>query len=322
MNRPESDRTAVQCKQCDTKHYPPGSAADHCDVCRRPFSSDERGNAYCERHYLAANRPALASVLWLVESLMGRLRVLWVCSACFAKKSRRFSDPTTAISAKPGNTVRIGACGHENPPQNRFCDTCGTKLNSACPACGSPNRPESKFCGHCGESLGARTGATDRQAPRTPDEPSRDADQVPAARPPSFYKDWDSSAAARPRHEAENEIGAFGNLLISFSIVAGSLGALFLFIVLASDSSVSDGQRLVLWVLLLSCAGSVAVGCGLLRRAKIALYALYVSCGVNTALGLGELASQQGQLMVQGLLGIGFSALWFFYFHRRAHLFE
>jgi hypothetical protein len=319
---PDPKRATVRCKQCDQTHYPVGIGADQCDTCRRQFSSAERGNAYCERHYLAANRPAPASVFWLQSGALSGLRVLWLCSICFAERSRAFSDVTSTEPQMVMSRDTVGgACGHENPPQNRFCDTCGTRLDSACPACGSTNRAESKFCGHCGASLAARAGATDQQAPRLTDEPRRDTGPVPVVRPSSFYKDWDSNVA-RSGSGAEDEIGPLGNFLISFAMVVGSLGVLFIFMVLALDNSMSDGQRLVLWMLLLSYAGPVGVGWGLLRRAKIALYALYVSCGLNAFAGLVALASQQGQLMVQGLLGLGFSALWFFYFHKRAHLFE
>src|SRR6266540_6168606 len=48
------------------------------------------------------------------------------------------------------------SCQHENPPGSKFCNACGTKLDSACPQCGQVNPPGSRFCNECGTSLTAQ----------------------------------------------------------------------------------------------------------------------------------------------------------------------
>jgi class 3 adenylate cyclase/predicted ATPase/ribosomal protein L40E len=45
------------------------------------------------------------------------------------------------------------SCGTENPPQARFCMSCGNVLEAVCPACGTVNPPEAKFCMSCGTAL-------------------------------------------------------------------------------------------------------------------------------------------------------------------------
>ncbi len=45
------------------------------------------------------------------------------------------------------------ACHTANPSGQKFCGTCGRKLESACPSCGATNPPQYKFCGTCGGNL-------------------------------------------------------------------------------------------------------------------------------------------------------------------------
>lgn len=47
-------------------------------------------------------------------------------------------------------------CGFENPPDSKFCASCGAVMpvDTRCPACGSVNPPDSKFCKQCGQILG------------------------------------------------------------------------------------------------------------------------------------------------------------------------
>ncbi len=45
------------------------------------------------------------------------------------------------------------ACGHENPPGQKFCGDCGARLSSQCSGCGATNPPGQKFCGECGRPL-------------------------------------------------------------------------------------------------------------------------------------------------------------------------
>ena len=51
-------------------------------------------------------------------------------------------------------------CGHENPPEARFCNGCGAKLDVRCASCGQSNPAGSRFCNSCGQSLGDAPGRT------------------------------------------------------------------------------------------------------------------------------------------------------------------
>jgi class 3 adenylate cyclase/tetratricopeptide (TPR) repeat protein len=53
-------------------------------------------------------------------------------------------------------------CQTDNPPENRFCEQCGTPLEARCPQCGATVRPGARFCGACGNRLEPETKA---QAP-------------------------------------------------------------------------------------------------------------------------------------------------------------
>ena len=44
-------------------------------------------------------------------------------------------------------------CKHENPPQAKFCNNCGTSLQGLCPNCGTQNPVGSNFCMECGFNL-------------------------------------------------------------------------------------------------------------------------------------------------------------------------
>src|SRR4051812_32421850 len=44
-------------------------------------------------------------------------------------------------------------CHSENGLQARFCNRCGTRLESACPGCGTGNTLGSRFCSQCGQGL-------------------------------------------------------------------------------------------------------------------------------------------------------------------------
>src|SRR5262245_62684247 len=50
--------------------------------------------------------------------------------------------------------MRCPHCDHENPADQKFCGSCGTRLVAPCVACGTPNPPGQKFCGDCGAPLG------------------------------------------------------------------------------------------------------------------------------------------------------------------------
>jgi class 3 adenylate cyclase/DNA-binding SARP family transcriptional activator len=44
-------------------------------------------------------------------------------------------------------------CGHENPPERRFCGSCGHALFQICPSCGEESPLRVDFCGACGSEL-------------------------------------------------------------------------------------------------------------------------------------------------------------------------
>jgi len=56
--------------------------------------------------------------------------------------------------------VHCVGCGQENREGRKFCATCGSRLDLACPACGVSNVPGEKFCGECGASLTGDRGAS------------------------------------------------------------------------------------------------------------------------------------------------------------------
>jgi class 3 adenylate cyclase/tetratricopeptide (TPR) repeat protein len=47
-------------------------------------------------------------------------------------------------------------CGTENPPENRYCHSCGVQFSLRCTNCGHQNWPTARFCGSCGSSLESR----------------------------------------------------------------------------------------------------------------------------------------------------------------------
>ena len=57
-----------------------------------------------------------------------------------------------------GQTVAAGMivcpnCKAQLSADAKFCDHCGTKLNTKCPNCGAVVKPGSAFCSECGEKL-------------------------------------------------------------------------------------------------------------------------------------------------------------------------
>jgi PAS domain S-box-containing protein len=47
------------------------------------------------------------------------------------------------------------ACHNPNPSGQKYCGTCGRKLELECPSCDASNPPQYKFCGQCGANLAA-----------------------------------------------------------------------------------------------------------------------------------------------------------------------
>jgi hypothetical protein len=68
------------------------------------------------------------------------------------------------------------SCQHDNRAAAKFCEACGSKLESACPACGTVLRPTARFCDNCGASLTANAQTkrpTDTQTEKLTDSPQR-----------------------------------------------------------------------------------------------------------------------------------------------------
>ncbi|MDT4963800.1 MAG: hypothetical protein QOF87_3447 [Pseudonocardiales bacterium] len=59
-----------------------------------------------------------------------------------------------------------GGCGATNPPEHRFCSSCGVFLSVPCAACGTPATPGQRFCGSCGHALGTPAAATESETPK------------------------------------------------------------------------------------------------------------------------------------------------------------
>src|SRR3954454_3221896 len=49
-------------------------------------------------------------------------------------------------------------CGNQNPPEARFCMSCGNALEAVCPSCGTVAPPEAKFCMACGTAIAGGEG--------------------------------------------------------------------------------------------------------------------------------------------------------------------
>src|SRR5262245_17483081 len=55
--------------------------------------------------------------------------------------------------------MKCPRCQHENRPQAKFCEECGTPLARSCPKCGSGLSPSGKFCHECGHPVGGASEA-------------------------------------------------------------------------------------------------------------------------------------------------------------------
>jgi len=57
-----------------------------------------------------------------------------------------------------GSVVKDGyivcpSCKAQNLAGSKFCNKCGTSLDTSCPSCGNDNPPGSAFCANCGQKL-------------------------------------------------------------------------------------------------------------------------------------------------------------------------
>ncbi len=85
------------------------------------------------------------------------------------------------------------SCQHDNPEGSKFCNTCGTKLDSACPQCGHVNPSGSRFCNDCGTSLAVKAKGKKQKAKRRSSVQSLES-RVRTPQPPVSYT---------PKHLAE-----------------------------------------------------------------------------------------------------------------------
>src|SRR5438093_12742845 len=53
-------------------------------------------------------------------------------------------------------------CQHENRPQAKFCEECGTPLARSCPNCGTALSPSATFCSRCAHPVGGPSGVQPR----------------------------------------------------------------------------------------------------------------------------------------------------------------
>jgi len=50
--------------------------------------------------------------------------------------------------------MKCSTCTHDSPPDSLFCEGCGGKLETTCPACGASVNPGARFCRKCGAQTG------------------------------------------------------------------------------------------------------------------------------------------------------------------------
>lgn len=74
-------------------------------------------------------------------------------SGAIAAGVRDASRSSTATEAGP--QVACPSCHHDNDPDARFCDQCGTAMPgpNECGGCGKVNDSDARFCSGCGSSL-------------------------------------------------------------------------------------------------------------------------------------------------------------------------
>ncbi len=57
------------------------------------------------------------------------------------------------------------SCGHDNPPEARFCMSCAEALKRVCSACGTEAPPEARFCISCAAPFEAAAPPTRTPTP-------------------------------------------------------------------------------------------------------------------------------------------------------------
>src|SRR5262249_39054726 len=87
--------------------------------------------------------------------------------------------------------MKCPQCATDNPPQQKFCGECGTRLELTCPTCQAVNPPTNKFCGECGQKLAAAPAPATAPAAAAPPAPASPSERF--ASPQSYT----------PKHLAE-----------------------------------------------------------------------------------------------------------------------
>jgi hypothetical protein len=62
--------------------------------------------------------------------------------------------------------VNCFSCGHENPPNSRFCLECGAVFGIRCAGCGAELPATAKFCNACGQAVAAKPSPGAERQPR------------------------------------------------------------------------------------------------------------------------------------------------------------
>lgn len=103
---------------------------------------------------IGASIVAAVAVILLVLKKKGVLSKKNVTAAA-AKVSEATAKAKKAVKQINGITC---SCGTVNPPDAKFCTTCGKPVivPGRCPACGHQNDPAAKFCQGCGKPLDGR----------------------------------------------------------------------------------------------------------------------------------------------------------------------
>jgi class 3 adenylate cyclase len=58
--------------------------------------------------------------------------------------------------------MKCSGCGHESPPDSRFCLECGAAFMVRCTRCGADLPATARFCNHCGAAIEAAELAPER----------------------------------------------------------------------------------------------------------------------------------------------------------------
>src|SRR5829696_8920536 len=104
--------------------------------------------------------------------------------------------------------MQCPACQHGNPPGQKFCGECGTRLEARCAACSTVNPPDQKFCGECGERLDGTAS------------PSKPSPSAPAAYTPQHRAERIISSRAALEGERKQVTVLFTDLKGSMELLA------------------------------------------------------------------------------------------------------